>query len=561
MKHLTSLAILFVLLLTGASISQWNSNPLLNASLCPAGGRQSAPVVINDGSGGVIAAWVDERVLNESKIFVQKFNSLGMPQWQANGVALIPGQTNVFDLQAIPDGNGGAVLCWKESRSGTVAMYYARRINSSGVPQWSSEVGVTGPYDAANNDEKGKIAPDGNGGILITYKRYNNAVSKFEIHCQVISSDGTRYFGSNGAVAATSALSVSFENPKICPDGSGGVIVVYERNSRIYAQSLNNLGQKQWGSEGFDVFGSTVGSMYMPVICPDGVGGAIMTCLDQRVPANNFDIYAQRVKNGSVMWGLAGKPIAVGTARQWVQQIAYDNNFGAYIAWQDERESADSSKAYLQRIDLAGNMYFQNNGIRVNPYTCGLSSLTCGDSSAAYVVIASGSTYPDFCLYAQKISSLGTFPWNTAAIPVSTFLSVKNYTPNSFTTDNSGGLVCVWDDDRNDTVKVFGHKLQASGLTGISLSAEIPAEYKLEQNYPNPFNPSTVISFSIPKEENVSLKVFNAAGMEMRTLVNGSLRVGEHSFRFDATGLSSGVYFYSLSTRGFSQTKKMILVK
>lgn len=83
----------------------------------------------------------------------------------------------------------------------------------------------------------------------------------------------------------------------------------------------------------------------------------------------------------------------------------------------------------------------------------------------------------------------------------------------------------------------------------------------LYQNYPNPFNPSTTISFSIPKHEHVTLKVFNILGREVTTLVNDELNPGEHSISFSAKDLASGIYFYRLTTSTFSETKPMVVIK
>jgi hypothetical protein len=89
----------------------------------------------------------------------------------------------------------------------------------------------------------------------------------------------------------------------------------------------------------------------------------------------------------------------------------------------------------------------------------------------------------------------------------------------------------------------------------------IPSDFILEQNYPNPFNPSTKISFRLPQRSNVVLKVFNTLGQEVAKLVNESLEAGKHSYNFDASKLSSGVYVYALQTDAGLITKKMTLVK
>ena len=100
-------------------------------------------------------------------------------------------------------------------------------------------------------------------------------------------------------------------------------------------------------------------------------------------------------------------------------------------------------------------------------------------------------------------------------------------------------------------------------LTTTSLTSEksIPNSYHLSQNYPNPFNPSTTISWQLAASSFVTLKVHNVLGKEVAALVNEEVQAGMHSVNFDASHLSSGIYFYTLKTNSFMQTKKMILLR
>ena len=89
----------------------------------------------------------------------------------------------------------------------------------------------------------------------------------------------------------------------------------------------------------------------------------------------------------------------------------------------------------------------------------------------------------------------------------------------------------------------------------------LPATYSLSQNYPNPFNPATIISYQLSAISNVTLKVYDILGREIKTLVNQRQNAGTYHVSFDATGLSSGVYFYRIVAGGFSETKKLLLLK
>ena len=88
-----------------------------------------------------------------------------------------------------------------------------------------------------------------------------------------------------------------------------------------------------------------------------------------------------------------------------------------------------------------------------------------------------------------------------------------------------------------------------------------PGTFRLEQNYPNPFNPSTTIRYSIPRRSHVSLAVFSILGQQVATLVSAQQGPGYHETRFDASGLSSGVYFYRLTAEGYTSTRKLLVLR
>ncbi len=98
--------------------------------------------------------------------------------------------------------------------------------------------------------------------------------------------------------------------------------------------------------------------------------------------------------------------------------------------------------------------------------------------------------------------------------------------------------------------------------TAVSNTEEnTPKFFKLSNNYPNPFNPNTVLSYQLPVAGFISLKVYDAIGNEVQTLVNEKQNAGSYSVNFNAASLPSGIYFYKLVTDKFSETKKMILIK
>jgi hypothetical protein len=91
--------------------------------------------------------------------------------------------------------------------------------------------------------------------------------------------------------------------------------------------------------------------------------------------------------------------------------------------------------------------------------------------------------------------------------------------------------------------------------------SDIPLDFALNQNYPNPFNPTTRIQYQLSGNSQVTLKVYNILGSEVATLVNEEKQAGSYEVSFDASDLSSGIYFYSLRAGSFIETKKMLLLK
>ena len=133
---------------------------------------------------------------------------------------------------------------------------------------------------------------------------------------------------------------------------------------------------------------------------------------------------------------------------------------------------------------------------------------------------------------------------------------------------SSGGLVYMKDSlngfcfSTNGKIFITG----TGGLVGVQPNTNIILDkFYLQQNYPNPFNPTTKINYELPITNYVSIKVYDALGNEVQTLVNEKQNAGSYSVDFNASlygsGLPSGIYFYKLVTEKFSETKKMILIK
>ena len=160
--------------------------------------------------------------------------------------------------------------------------------------------------------------------------------------------------------------------------------------------------------------------------------------------------------------------------------------------------------------------------------------------------------------------NLGT-SFNGAAAPFTGIFTPYNALSN-FTSASVAGewILTITDYKSGDDgiLQDWGLLISESSIVGVEEeNGIIPNSISLYQNYPNPFNPSTTIKWQQPEAGIVTLKIYDVLGREVATLINEELTAGNHETVFDASQLSSGIYFYQLKAGSFVQTKKMILIK
>jgi hypothetical protein len=128
-----------------------------------------------------------------------------------------------------------------------------------------------------------------------------------------------------------------------------------------------------------------------------------------------------------------------------------------------------------------------------------------------------------------------------------------------FTTDYFGNPRPYWNANERDTTNSVEYWVVNN--TPKIAGDEIRFDYSLSQNYPNPFNPTTKISFSLANDGIVNIKLYDALGREVKTLINEHKNKGNYEIIFNASSLSSGVYFYRIEAGKFSAAKKLQLIK
>ncbi len=165
---------------------------------------------------------------------------------------------------------------------------------------------------------------------------------------------------------------------------------------------------------------------------------------------------------------------------------------------------------------------------------------------------------------AQDASTLGVFtanlselPGRTAVVFISGFVN-----PGKNQDGDPLGLFAALPDGQviefHPPVPIDSNMINVTGIAGKSNEID---EFSLNQNYPNPFNPSTTIAFTLPDDDFATLTIYDTQGRAVSKLVNRRLEKGAHQFRFDASGLPSGIYFYRLKISGYTETRRMMLLK
>ncbi|HCY77106.1 MAG TPA: hypothetical protein DHV28_14380 [Ignavibacteriales bacterium] len=319
---------------------------------------------------------------------------------------------------------------------------------------------------------------------------------------------------------------------------------------RIYKSTNKGL---NWTVSSFPQVSGTSGSNY--VAFSDANNGTVV-CLDGTIAKST---------DGGMTWTTSS---LTGAAFRFVTNVPGSN---LYMA-----------------VGSTGTSYYSNDGLTYTPLTTGTTqTLYMVDATANYawavgnagtIIQYSGSPLPveltSFTAVSQNQQV--TLNWITASeLNNNGFEIQRSVASNDFVTVGfvkGAGTTTLRQEysftDKNLSNGLYSYRLKQidfNGLYEFSNAVEVDVRsldnYSLEQNYPNPFNPTTKIGYVLKEKTNAKVVVMNAIGEEIAVLVNQTQEQGYHQLDFNASNLPSGVYFYSLQTDNFSETKKMLLMK
>ena len=543
----------FVLVILSLSITtaQWKAEGIAVADSDDNVNRNYFPGVVTDGRGGCYISWMDFRNRTDLNIFTQRLDSNGREVFPHNGIAVVTASgTQVLNL-CTADGRGGIFFTWVDERDAVHSYIYAQHMDSSGNTLWQTN----GVKVSEREGLGAQVITDGVGGIIVNYTRV------FGVVMQRLDSAGNRMWGDSGISQSNNEIFVyEWYNAM---DGKGGVIVSWIQENGIYAQRIRYDGSVAWKQNGIRV--STIDTVRSIIsMIGDGASGAMITW----TTGSNVEVRAQRVDStGTLLWGTNG--VHIGYGGTLTGEVVSDPKRGAIIPVLNKLYRVNSDGTHI----WPGGITYTNS---VGPMR------VVSDSASGAVVIYEGPHNPPLAnwdeMYAQRIDSSGNVRWKSGGVVIANYYLAYRDKPAAVS-DGKGGVIGAWDEYRwlgdttNALVGIYAGKVDSQGsvVTSVDLLNHIvpPREIELFQNFPNPFNPETIISYHLSVFSNVKLTVFDLLGREVATLVDGVEESGYKSVQWDASGVSTGMYFYRLQARpteggqagDFVQTKKLLLLR
>jgi hypothetical protein len=458
------LAIALSAALCPGALAQWRDNgvPVTSGALWHKFPLCACP----DGSGGVFLVWGDyPNPANIRDIYAQRLDGSGRALWTSGGVAICTKAGDQVPAHVISDGAGGAFIAWFDLGNTSGNSVYIQRVDGSGNVLWAADGVAIG--QPAEDIWPGGMVADGAGGVIAAWGA--GAKNIRDAYAQRVDAAGNLLWGANGVSIRTGPADAIPEG--IAVDGAGGAIIaVWHRapdrlDYDLYAQRVDASGNVLWIPNGVPICvdPSKIGWSYT---MPDGTGGVIISWWDDRNGADNTDIFAQRLDaSGNPLWTANGEAICTSPGnQQWPAPVS-DGFGGAIITWFDSR--VGTNDVYAQRIDASGNALWTPGGVVLcdapaDKWNNGIVSDGAGGAIITWDDYRNMGIGFGRDLFAQRIDGSGTPLWTANGAPVcSRKGTTTNCDPSS---DGAGGAIIPWLDSRsNNTYNVYAQRIGSHG--------------------------------------------------------------------------------------------------
>jgi len=492
-------------------------------------------------------------------LFIQvSFNiDICLSQWQAdvrltnNSASSLTSKNNAWCIAS----SGNTVhAVWYDQRNSFLnwEIYYKR--STDGGVTWGADTRLT--YDSSDSRYP-SIAVSGQDVHVVWYDNRNSMLD-YEIYYKHSTDGGTTW----GAETRLTNDPNDSRNPSVAVSGSNVSVVWYDNrdgNNEIYYKRSTNNGVS-WGAD--TRLTNDVSDSQLPSIAVSGL--FVHVVWQDNNSSYGLEIYYKNSTNGGATWGTNTR-LTNNLAISQSPSISVSGSTVS-VVWEDNRDG--NYEIYYKRSTNGGTNWGADTRLTNQSANSLQSSVTASGSAVHVVWEDDRAGFNNWEIYYIRSTNAG-LSWETET----RLTNDPSYSRSSSVSASGTVVHVVWYDIRDMNQEIYYKRNPTGNPIGIiNISSEIPSSFSLCQNYPNPFNPTTVIRFSLPatsglRSRNVSLKVFDISGKEVETLVNEKLQPGTYESSFDgsrhgrSSTLTSGVYFYKLITEGFSETKKMLLLK
>ena len=395
--------------------------------------------------------------------------------WPHSTTGNVPVCTVPFPKQllvACPDGAGGLLCAWADSRSGTTRIYASKLLaDGTLAPGWTVNGVQLYTFSTTRAQNTPVICTDGAGGAIVAWNEVYSG-SDFDVNAQRVLANGTLAWGTAGV--AVCSLGDFQQNPAIVSDGSGGAFIAWNdhrsgANYDIYGQHLTaggTIAAGSWVPQGLAISTAALDQVN-PTLTRDGFGGIDVCWLDTRGP-QPYAIYAQRLTAAGTVpagWVANGTPIV--TLAQSISDIKVVPNVygGGLYVWTDQRSG--NSDVYCTSVDGSGNeIGFLNGGAICSAAGAQNNVVVVSDDSGGAFVAWSDLRSGTFDIYAQRITGSGGIVagWPSAATALAVCTAAGSQAGVSMVSDGADGAVIFWSDSRTGPRSdVYATHLTGSG--------------------------------------------------------------------------------------------------
>jgi hypothetical protein len=555
--------------------------PPFGRAISTAPNGQTHSAAAPDGAGGSILVWQDQRDLPKVNLFAAHVLASGDldPGWPVNGAPVVSNVAAViaggpFRPLIVSDGAGGAIVAWLDLRDSTAAAFdiYAQHVLASGItdPGWKVDGNAVIAIPGAQDNPA--MVSDDAGGAILTWTDARPGASQRDIYAQHLlgTGDVDPNWPDDGFPVCTAAGLQEF--PVLVGDGAGGAIIAWDDGRSgatgldVYALHVPASGEvdRNWPNNGLALCTAT-GDQGRGTITSDLAGGAIVAWSDARVVGTSH-IFAQHAPaNGALdpAWPSNGRVVSNAGFLESRPLAVSDGAGGAIVSWQ---ALAVHLNMYAQHIGSNGvvDALWPAGGraLSITPRTQSFAAIATDGAGGAIVAWEDSSN-----VVAQHVLLTGVLD---AAYPdtgrVLVGLPSEQGDPAIVATGGAGAIV-AWTDARSGRdIDIFAIQVLAAGTVGVTPPPPSSVGVAMARPAPDPARTISTIRFTLTRTSNVRLDVYDAGGRRVRTLLREKRTPGTQSLAWDlrddqGRAVGAGLYLVRLEADGHRFTEKLTKIQ